>query len=230
MKRLIRTVTPIFVAVLLLFSLSGPAIPQTAKPTAQALLVDNTGSLRMQFELVVALGKGIVERTAARGPVSLFTFDNRPGKSSMAFVTTKVEWSQDENLLNRHLDELFVIGGQTTLKEAIGQMAAQLQAKANLDKDAFAEKMIFVVTDGEDRAGKVSEKDLIALLRENGIKVFAVGLVAQLDDDPRALGRSAKTKAIALLEKITKETGGRVVFVNTGSTGATAVLDELFKN
>jgi hypothetical protein len=237
MKRLLRTSTPIFVVVLLVFGLSAQAIPQsaqavpqTAKQTAHALLVDNTGSMRMQFEQVINLSREIVERAAPRGPISLFTFDSRPAKSSLAFVTTKVEWSQDKNLLNRHLDELFVIGGQTTLKDSIGQMAEALQSKVNLDKDAFADKMIFVVTDGEDRASKLSEKDLIIGLRENGIKVFAVALVAQLDDDPRALGRTAKTKALAMLERITKETGGRVVFVNSGAISAADVCDELFKD
>lgn len=230
MKRVIRHCIQLFTAALLAFSLTAPAVTQATKPTAHALLVDNTGSMRTQFEQVIAISKGIVERTTPRGPLAVFTFESGPGKSTLAFVSRRVNWSQNTNVINIHLDELFVLGGRTTLKDAIAQMAEELQAKANLEPDAVGEKMIFVVTDGEDRASKLGEKELITLLKANGIKVFAVGLVAQLDDDPRSLGRSAKTKAMALLEKITKETGGRVVFVNSTATRAAAVLDELFKN
>jgi von Willebrand factor type A domain len=189
-------------------------LAQGPKKVATALLVDNTGSMRSQFSLVIELGRGIAAQAQPRGPVRLFTFmPQGSGSSSIAMILPKIEWTEDQHTLTRTIDDLYVVPGQTKLLDAITTVAADLNSRVALEPDAFSSKVIFLVTDGEDRSSKSSTKDLIKLLKDSGIQVNAVGLIEELDND--RFGSSSKlTKAKDLLERLTKETGGRVVFAN----------------
>lgn len=104
----------------------------------------------------------------------------------------------------------------------------ELNKKVNLDKDTFADKAIFLITDGEDRVSKIKEKQLIKVLKENVIKVYAIGLVKELEKEGGIIHKAPREMAVAFLEKITKETGGRAVFPKFKKTEANKLLEELF--
>lgn len=53
------------------------------------------------------------------------------------------------------------------------------------------------------------------MLRAGGVQVFAVGLTAALDRERGFISQSRRDKSVALLEKLTSETGGRVYFAET---------------
>jgi uncharacterized protein YegL len=201
--------------------------PQAEPKVAYAILLDNSGSMRRQIDVVLNLGKGIVEQTQARGPISVFTFKPQKDKRNLS-VASDIQWSDDKNLLDRYIDSIFVIGGQTTLIDAVDAMAEQLNAKVDLNKDAFAEKVIFLVTDGEDRTSHTSEKELIAKLKASGIKVYAIGLVTELDKDRGVIRQPTRGKSETFLKKITKESGGRVVFPESGKVNVEETLNELY--
>ncbi len=224
-----RRVAVNFVSALLIgLSLSISALAQAEQKPAYGILIDNTGSLRSQFDLVINLGKGIVDQTHQKGPVSFFNFKPQAGKGSLALLSSGTEWSQDRSVLNRYLDSMFVVGGQTTLIDGINSIAEQLNAKASIDKDLSAGKIIFLITDGEDRSSKINDKALIKRLKESGIKVYAIGLVNELDSNNGFVRKGTKGKAVALLEKPTKETGGRAVFTKSKNVDAGALLKGLF--
>jgi len=112
--------------------------------------------------------------------------------------------------------------------DAINSVAEQVSTKANLDKDTFGDKIIFLITDGEDTASTIKEKQLIKTLKESGIKVYAVGLIKELNNYEETLfHRSKRERAIGFLEKITKETGGRAVFPKS-KKDVSSLLNELF--
>jgi hypothetical protein len=225
---LARTRFHLLLALLLtsLFCHSGFA--QGDKKTAYAILLDNTGSLRSQFEQVEAFGKGLVHRTSQRGPVSLFNFMSEGiGRGSRAVVTTSLEWTQDENVLDKNIDNIYVQGGQTTLRDAIYFMAEKLNAKVDADKNAFASKVIIIVTDGEDRVSAVNEQKLIKMLRDSGVTVYAVGLVSELKSGNSLVRANPKERAENFLKNVTKETGGRVIFPGPGQTDIDAPLSKL---
>jgi hypothetical protein len=204
------------------------AIAQTEKKVAYAILIDNTGSLRSQFPEVLMISKGIVERLHQRGPISVFNFTAQRDGNHLAIITPGTKWSQDEYLLEKYIDGLFIVPGRTTLMDAINSIAEQLGAKGQLHNDAFGDKIIFLITDGENRVSNIKEKQLIKTLQESGIKVFAVGLVEELDKESRLIGEAPKHKAVDFLKKITKETGGRVVFPKSKKSDISSLLDELF--
>jgi len=184
------------------------------KKVATALLIDNTGSMRSQFALVLDLSKGIVTQVQPRGPVRLFAFmPQGPQSSSIAVASSRTQWTEDHAALIGTIDGLYVIGGQTKLLDAITSLAVDLNTRVAENPDGFSGKVIFLITDGEDRSSKSSTKDLIKLLKDSGIQVNAVGLLDELDSD--RFGSSGKrSKAKDLLENLTKETGGRVVFAS----------------
>jgi hypothetical protein len=200
-------------------------VAQAQKKVATALLVDNTGSMRSQFKLVIDLGRGIAVQAQPLGPVRLFTFmPQGTGSSSIALVSPRIEWTENQSTLTRTIDDLYVVGGQTKLLDAIASLVIDINSRVALEPDAFSGKVIFLVTDGEDRSSKSSIKDLIKLLKDSNIQVNVVGLIDELDTD--RFGSSSKlNKAKDLLERLTKETGGRVVFANPRANA-----DEVLRN
>jgi hypothetical protein len=217
-----------FLALLLTSVFCPSGFAQGDKKTAYAILLDNTGSLRNQFPQVEAFGKGLVHRTCRRGPISLFNFMSEGiGRGSRAIVTTGAEWTQDENVLDKHIDDIYVQGGQTTLRDAIYFMAEKLNAKVDADKNAFASKVIIMVTDGEDRVSAVNEQKLIKMLRDRGVAVYAVGLLGELESENIPIRKSPRARAEDFLNKVAKETGGGVIFPRTGDTNVDALLGKL---
>src|SRR6185437_10066520 len=201
----------------LLLLLSSALVTGQDKPKlSYGLLLDSTGSMRSQFETVLGIGKAIVHETAPHGPVSIFNFASEGiGKGSRAVPVARIEQSQDEARLNLTIDGLYVQGGQTALLDAIQFISDRLQASA-----ADSEKVIVVVSDGEDRVSKVKAKELIQQLKERKIKLFAVGLVRELDSDKRS-------KATKLLQTLTSETGGMAVIPKSRDVDVQEVLVQL---
>lgn len=222
-----------------------PAAAQGEKLTAYGVLLDNSGSLERQLPQVLLFGEGIVRRIHRRGPVALFNFTAGRDAGAPAVVSSGVGWSQDEGALAGYLRTISVERqGRTNLLDAIGSIAAELDAKAGAEKDAFGDKVIILITDGEHRIiwgkeklviGVHDEADerrrregrLVKALKASGIRVYAVGLTRALDGDGSFDRKSPRENAENFLRKITKETGGRVVFPGAKKTDVDAVLGEL---
>lgn len=190
----------------MIFMLGGVAHTQGQKKLAYGILIDNTGSMRSQFDVELDLGKEIVRQVHTHGPVSIFDFESEgTGPGRRARPVARIEASRDEGLLNRTLADLYVEGGQTTLLDAIDHIADSLQQKS-----PDATKAIIVITDGEDRVSRIKKEALIEKLKQQKIVVFAIGLTQQLD--------AHKSKATDLLNLLTRETGGRAVFPSSKQT------------
>jgi len=189
------------VIALVVLTTSALAVAQQKPKISYGVLLDSTGSMRSQFETVLAIGRSVVHQTAPSGPVSIFNFaSDRGAKEWRAVPVLRIQESQDEAKLNRTIDGLYIEGGQTTLLDAIQFIADRLQ-----EWSPDSEKVIVVVSDGEDRVSKVKPNDLIQELKERKIRVFTVGLVQDLDTGKRS-------KATKLLTTLSSETGGRAVF------------------
>lgn len=198
---------------LILLSLPAVCLAQQSKKLEYAILVDTTGSMRSQFGIVNSLAKAIVHQVHDRGPVSIFCFDSEGiGRASRAVPAVRVEHTQDENLLNRTIDGLYIQGGQTTLLDAVELMAEGLRAQPEA-----TDRIIILITDGEDRVSGRERKEVIAKLKENKTSVYAIGLVKELDGGKRS-------RATDLLKSLTAETGGRAVFPNSNPIDIQSLL------
>lgn len=205
------------------------AAAQNDKKIACAVLIDNTGSLRSQFPEVLTIGETILLRINQGGPVSIFHFETQElKKNRQAVITSGFEWGHDRDLLGHYLDGLQIVAGDTTLLDAINSMAEVLNHNVSHEGDASMEKVIFLITDGDERASKTKEKQLLQKLKESSIKVYVVGMVKELDRESGFTLKSRSDMAVDLLERITKKTGGRAVFSKSNKDTINSLVNGLF--
>ncbi|MCY7348724.1 MAG: VWA domain-containing protein [Pyrinomonadaceae bacterium] len=209
------------------------ASAQDGKKNAYGILLDNTGTMRTQMDNVKIIGREIVKQVNQRGAVSLLNFETvefttkKSERIKIAQVATGIEWTQEDKPLNQFIDNLLTVAGLTTLVDAIQASAEKVNSKVDSEKGKFSEKVLFLITDGEDRDSKTKPDELIKFLKENKIKVHAVGLLEGFGKDSDYLfpSKNPKDGAKKFLEKITKETGGRVVFPKAKQT-----VEDIVKN
>ena len=121
------------------------------------------------------------------------------------------DFTSDGNALMESLKTIKLDGGQSAVIDGI-YMGAEHVAKHNKKSEGRRRKALIVITDGEDRLSFYKEEQLIKLLREEGIQVFALGLVLDLDRDGGFIRISPRDKAEKLLNTVADETGGRAFF------------------
>ena len=209
-------------ALLLSFLLSGSAHAQHQKRTLHAIFIDNSGSLEKQLPQVLALGEGVTRSVYPRGPVAVFNFKALPDDSGVG-LWSGVGWSQDAKALAECLRIISTVRQvPITLLDVIDSMIRKVEAKASAEKDAYEDKVIILITDGEHRVWpeqksvygedderRKQERLLMKRLKGSGIKVYAVGLIRDLDTSNLSLyTKSPRVIAENFLRKVTKETGG----------------------
>lgn len=180
-------------------------------PTNYALVVDNSRSLRTQLQKIIEAGKILISM-------------NRPNDEStvVRFVSNdKIEVMRDftsnKNLLNNALDNLFIEGGQTAIIDAVYQTAKRVNDyEKSSKKDDFKRRALIVISDGDDRSSTFSEQQLIDLLRQSEVQIYAIGFVGALNNQPELNEtQSRQDKAKTLLTRLAEETGGKVYFPNS---------------
>jgi hypothetical protein len=201
---------------------------QSEKKVAYGILIDNTGSLRSQFEDVLSLGKAVARHATQKGAVSVFNFTSPADRRNpLALISGGSDWSENADSLSSLIDDIYVLGGQTTLLDAIDSMSRNVNAKVNQEKDVFSHGVVVLITDGENRESR-KESDLIKQLQKDGTRVFAIGLVKELGSSNPFGSKGKREKAENLLRKLTKETGGRVIFPDPRSMDADKLVSDLF--
>ena len=207
-------------------TLASSAYAQQDKKTIYAVLIDNTGSMRSQFQDVLELGDAILERIPNPSEGAVYHFKAEQTKNPSAVVANGLGWTQEKLFLKQYLARLFIVPGQTALLDAIDSVAEQLNTRSTAP-DA-SEKIVVLITDGEDRSSKTKEKQLLQNLRDSNIKVYSVGLVRELYSERGFTGKSSREKAVGLLEHLARESGGRTVFSKSQPTDILKLVDELF--
>lgn len=215
---------------LLTFFCAGICRAQNEKKTIFGILLDNTGSMRTQLATVKNVAVEIVEQVNQRGEISVFNFQTAEKKNAGTDVALGVDSSKDKKSLEKYIDGLFTVGGQTVLTDAIFLSGEHLNLKATSGRDKISEKILILVTDGEDRNSHTKPKELIKFLRESGIKIFAVALTEQLSKEAGFTLISPKEKASGFLKKLAKETNGNVIFPKEKESIEDAVKSLLAEN
>ena len=178
-------------------------------PVSYGLVIDNSGSLRAQLDSVIRAAQQIVD-------------SNRPEDETfvMRFVDNKhIELVQDftsnKERLGRALDDLYVQGGQTALIDAVYTATEHLAKNNKGGSEGSRRRVLVLITDGEDRASFYKQDQLFKRLREEGVQLFAIGLVNEVGQgNPRA-PRNARERATEFLKRLAGETGGRAFFADS---------------
>ncbi len=179
-------------------------------PITYGLVVDNSGSIRSQISQVIEAGKSIVS-------------SNKPGDETFVvrFISSdeiKImqDFTADRQMLNDALEDMYVEGGQTAVIDAVYLAAEHASERRKNDPvEDKRRRALILVTDGEDRASFYKAEQLFEALKEEDVQIFVIGFVNELEKDRGFISKSKRDKAVSLLDRMAKETGGRAFYPNS---------------
>lgn len=189
-------------------------------PTNYTLVVDNSGSLRQQLDKVIEAGKILINTNKPDDETSIIRFVGNDK------ITIEEDFTSKKQDLNDALDNMFIEGGQTAVRDAV-YLAAQRVTdyeKSNKIEDRVRRALV-LVSDGEDRNSFYTEAQLFELLRETDVQIYVIGFIDDLDNDAGFIRKSTKSKSKSFLEKLAADTGGKAYF-----PGSVAELPEIARN
>ena len=184
------------------------AVTTAEVPLFNALVIDNSRSLRTQLPKVIEAGKIIVGTNHPQDESTIVRF------VSADKIEVVQNFTSNKTLLNNALDNLFVEGGQTAIIDAVYRTAEMVEKYQNSQKKEDVKlRTLIVVSDGDDRSSSYDEKRLFELLRNSYVQIYAIGFINDLNDVPDAeTGISRREKARAFMTRLAEETGGKVYF------------------
>ena len=184
------------------------SVSTTEVPLFNALVIDNSRSLRAQLGKVVEAGKILVgtNKPQDEGAVVRFVSADK--------IEVVQEFTANKSMINNALDNLYVEGGQTAIIDAVYKAAQMVQKYQNTQKKEDVKlRTLILVTDGDDRGSLYDERLLFELLRNSFVQIYAIGFTNDLSDAPDSeTGVSRRQKARAFLTRLAQETGGKVYF------------------
>lgn len=189
-------------------------------PTNYSLVIDNSGSLRLQLDKVVEASKIIVGTNRPDDETSIIRF------VSSDKIEIKQDFTRNKADVYDALDNLYIEGGQTAIIDAV-YLAAQTVDEYEKSRDPNDKKRraLILVSDGEDRDSYYNEQQLFELLRESNVQIYTVGFVTELSKEGGFISKSPQAKAKAFLERLATETGGKAYFPNSLSELNTIASD-----
>jgi Ca-activated chloride channel family protein len=122
------------------------------------------------------------------------------------------DFTTDKAKLLDSLKLMRVEGGQTAVVDAV-HLSVQATASRKGD-NADVRRVLVLISDGEDRSSYYSQDNLLQLLREKDVQIFAIGVVGQLDNEGGMIRSSPREKAEKLLNRLAEETGGQAFFAD----------------
>src|SRR6266852_3545878 len=178
-------------------------------PVIYGLAVDTSGSLRSQLNQVIDAAKTIINSNKRGDETFLERFIDREKIENLQ------EFTPNKDLLLDAVDNLYVEGGQTAVIDGVYLAAEHVAEYKKGNDDDRRRRALIVVTDGEDRASYYDEIQLFQRLREEDVQIYVIGFVSELDADKGFIRKSPRDKAVALLNRIASETGGRAFYPQT---------------
>jgi len=175
-------------------------------PISYGLAVDTSGSLRSQLQSVIDAGKTIINSNKTGDETFLVRF------ISSDKIETVQDFTPNKDLLMDGLDSFYVEGGQTAIIDAVYLSAEHVSEYKRGDEADRRRRALIVITDGEDRNSFYKQEQLFARLREEDVQIFVIGFVNELDKDAGLIRKSPREKAVALINRLASETGGRAFF------------------
>jgi len=180
-------------------------------PLTYGLIIANTSFAQAQLGMFIGMSKTIIESNRAGDETFLARF--RPERRA------SIEWrfTPDKAALFSALDELHTETRATALYDCIYLSAAHIAEQSD-DAQRRGSRLprrraLILVTDGSDRGSHYTQAELFELLRAEDVQLYIVGFVKETTATAATHGRAgAPDEPRALLERLARETGGRVFF------------------
>ena len=175
------------------------------KPVSNVVFVmDNTGSMRTQLDLVFRIGTVIAENLLDTNSAMVVRFVGNDK------ITVQQPWTTDKAKLKAAFNNMFIEGGQSAVYDGIYLAAQQLIDEAKKQpNNRFA---IILVSDGADRNSYYSQKQLFSMVSGTDVQIYAIGLTRDLIDQRApfnsSLNSSERDRAEKFLRTLAARTGG----------------------
>lgn len=182
------------------------------------LAVDTSGSMRPAFPLVIASSKYIVEKAHPQDQTLLVRF------ISSDKIETVQEFTSNKRRLMNGIDTLYIEGGQSAVLDAV-YVAAQRLAGYKFP-DQTVRRVLFLLTDGDDRQSYYNLPQVVDLLRSLDVQIFAVSLSTDNRSGGK-LNQNQPKRFADLLKTLASETGGAAFFPGSPAE-LKATLDQVF--
>lgn len=200
---------------------------QSSNQTAVMIFVDNSGSTKSVLADQIAISKGYLRRIGEGTPVFVFGFATDP-VSKTATLARGVQCETNQQIVSTQLDQVVSVVGQTRLIDGLFSIVELFENDGFSDCKGLKNIQILLISDGEDRASSKKLSELVSKLKATAVVVNAIGVISELSDERGFLPQSSRQRARDFLNRLTKESGGRVVFAKRGQNVA-VVLDEFFQ-
>jgi len=188
------------VFIVLVFASAAPVVHaqqvQVAEsaPLSYGFVVDNSGSYRVFLERIITMVKSIADTNTEKDEAFLITFvDNTK-------TSVRQEFTSDKSELKDAAENMFIEGGLTTVLDAVRLSLDYLGANAKANDGR--KRAIVLITDGDDRGSAAKIETVIAAAKTANARIFIVGM-------------SEEKLNSKLLDRLAKETGGRVFYPKT---------------
>lgn len=217
------------IAALVVFLILGVATTeaQNEKSSPYGIFFDNTGSMFTQLEHQRELGQAILSKIPEASPISIFGMATVPNANRMELaLASGARCSKDRTLLSEQIGTIQVARpGQTILIDALLTSGRRL-SESIPGCEADTDRILVILTDGEDRASISNADVLIAELRKLRVHVYVVALLDNLSKS-NVVAKSSFKRSREFLLKLAQESGGRIVFSRKKSS-AEEIVSELF--
>jgi Ca-activated chloride channel family protein len=125
---------------------------------------------------------------------------------------------------------MFIEGGQTAVIDAVYLAAEHAAERRKGDPvEDKRRRALILVTDGEDRNSFYKQEQLWEALKEQDVQIFVIGFVNELEKERGFISKSKRQKAVDLLDKMAKETGGRS-FYPTSLSELPTIAEQITKD
>jgi len=141
------------------------------------ILIDNSGSMRDKRAGVVAASLALVEASKPGDQVGIVDFNDEAFNGlpyGRDFTSNLAE--MEEALA--HIDSR----GGSAMRDAVRMAIDQVEQKASHNR-----KVLVLITDGNDTVSKVTQEELLAQIKNSGVRVYCIGLLSEADH-PRQAG------------------------------------------
>lgn len=132
-----------------------------------AIVVDNSGSYRTIFERVLTSTKSIIQDLRPGEKASLVTFVNADK------IALRQELTDNKAELMDAAENMFIEGGATAIIDAVAFATKNLAESSGGDG---GERVLVLITDGDERQSAASLDETIASLKKSNVRVLVLGL------------------------------------------------------
>jgi len=143
-------------------------------PVTIGLLIDNSGSMQPNRDLVIAAASAFARTSNPRDDLFALTFN----EEVQAALATESPFTNDPEMLREALQRAVTTRGRTALYDALDR------GLEYVDQGTHDRKVLVVVTDGSDNASTATLESMVKKIQMSNVLVFVVAIADPVEMTP----------------------------------------------